>query len=259
MKYFRNRFALRFHMFAILAATACTGVLASKILHYAGLDTVIVRYPLAVIVAYLFFFLCIKLWLIYVVPSENDDGSRVSDWLDLPNITGGGSGSGGGNVSTFSPGGGQFGGGGASSSFNLNAVPTANPGSAINSAASETVKGLGETAGDAVGRALGDEGGFALLAVVIALIALVATVLGSAAYLVYEAPMILSEAAFEGLLAASLIKSVKTMKEGDWTRSIFASTWKPFLLTLVMALIAGGVLNYYFPEATRITDVFKMG
>jgi len=255
---FRKRFALRFHMVAILVATACCGVLASKLLLSAGLDSLAIRYPLSVVVAYLVFFLCVKLWLVYVTPNKHTGGSRPSDWLDLPDLSGSGGSSGGGGIPPFRPGGGQFGGGGASSPFELPAVGLMDHAGAVGEAASGAAEGVGGVVGEAAG-ALGDEGGVAVIVAVTVLAALVATILGSTVYVVYEAPVILSEAAFEGLLAASLIRGTKKIYSGDWVGSIFATTWKPFLVTCIMALVAGSVLNYYFPGANKIAEILRRG
>ncbi len=53
----RGRCSLRLHMCAILAATGCSGVLASKVLLALGLTSLAIRYPLPVLLAYVVFFL----------------------------------------------------------------------------------------------------------------------------------------------------------------------------------------------------------
>jgi len=244
-------------MVAILAATVCSGVLASKFLLSVGLGSLAIRYPLSVLFAYLVFFLCVKLWLFYVRPRRHTGDSRLSDWLDMPDFSGSGSGcsSGGRGITPFDPGGGQFGGGGASSSFDLTDVGIMDHVGAVGEGASGAADGLGDIVGEAAG-ALGDEGGVAAIVVITALAALIATILGSTVYVVYEAPVILSEAAFEALLAASLIKGTKRIDAGDWVGSVFATTWKPFVVTLIMAWVAGCLLSYYYPGASRIADIF---
>lgn len=51
----KNRFSLRLHMTLILLATSMAGVLASKGLFVVGLHNVALRYPVAVLCAYLAF------------------------------------------------------------------------------------------------------------------------------------------------------------------------------------------------------------
>jgi hypothetical protein len=242
-------------MFAILTATACSGVLASKVLLELGVSSLPIRYPLAVLLAYLVFFLCVRLWLIYVTPPKKGGGSHLTDWLDFPDFSAPGSPA-GVRVPILRPGGGQFGGAGASASFDASTAIPSDLHSAVGKAASGAADGLGDAVGEAAG-ALGEEGGFIIVVVVAVLLVLLATILGATVYVVYEAPVILSEAAFETLLAASLIRKAKKMGNGDWVGSIFSTTWKPFLITLVMALVAGGILKYYFPGAIRVAEILS--
>lgn len=60
---FKRRHSLRFHMSLILVATVCSGFLATRIMLALHLENVFIRYPLAVIFAYLTFFISVKLWL----------------------------------------------------------------------------------------------------------------------------------------------------------------------------------------------------
>ena len=253
---FRRRFSLRLHMLVILLSTVCSGVLASKALLAVGLRSLVLRYPLAVLLAYFVFFACVKLWLICVTSKKREKALRVGERSSLADISALGSGgrSGGGNMPTFRPGGGQFGGGGASSSLDFGTAVALDPHAGVGGAA---VGGGGP--GDAVGSVLevvgDDEHGFATIVAAIVLSVLLATILGSTAYVVYQAPTILSEAAFQALLVASLVKRTRKIASGDWIGSVFLATWKPFLITLLIAFLAGQILAFYFPAASRITEI----
>ena len=240
-------------MGAILLTTALSGVLASKVFLVFNVDNFVVRYPLAVLFAYLVFFLCIKLWLAYVSP-QKESKSNLSDWLDIP--TPSSSGSGGGSIPSFRGGGGEFSGGGASASFDVDAAVATEQISAISEGTSGIVDGVGDVVGEAAG-ALGEEGGIIGVVILAVLAAVVATILGGAIYVVSEAPIILSEAAFDGLLAASLVKKARIIDDEDWIGSIFKTTWKPFATTLAVAFIAAFILHAYFPEATKLSDILK--
>lgn len=254
LKEFRQRHSLRIHMSAILLATALSGVLASKLFLIFNVDNFVVRYPLAVLFAYLVFFLCIKLWLAYVSP-QKESKSNISDWLDIPTPSSSGSGS--WNIPSFRGGGGEFSGGGASASFDVHtAVVTEAPISTISGGTSGIVDGVGDVVGEAAG-ALGEEGGIIGVVVLVVLAAVVATILGGAIYVISEAPIILSEAAFDGLLAASLVKKARIIDDEDWIGSIFKTTWKPFAATLAVAFIAAIILHVYFPEAMKLSDILK--
>ena len=89
----------------------------------------------------------------------------------------------------------------------------------------------------------------------IVLVVLVVTILASAAVLVHGAPDILSEAAFEGLLAASLIRRARVISETAWAGSVLKTTWKPFAVILGVAFLSGAVLHSVFPQAVKLTDI----
>lgn len=241
-------------MSAILLATALSGVLASKLFLVLKVENFVIRYPLAVLFAYLIFFLCIKLWLWYVAPRKKTS-TNLADWLDIPKPSS--SGSGGGNVPSFHGDGGEFSGAGASASFDVHStVLSETPIAPISEGSSGIVDGVGGVVGEAAG-ALGEEGGIIGIVIIAVLAAVVAAILGSAIYVISEAPIILSEAAFEGLLAASLVKQARIIDDEDWIGSIFKTTWKPFATTFAVALIAVFILHTYFPEATKLSEILK--
>jgi hypothetical protein len=270
----RERYFLRCHMSLILLVTGFSGVFFSRLLLSWGVENFVLRYPLVVVLAYLVFFLCVKLWLWYVSPPRPTSSSHILDGIDLP--TGGPGGSlpirGGG---TFTGGGGQFSGAGASSSFEAPGTSLAespfssapesfgvfdSAGGAVGESGSSMVDGIGDAVGDAVGEAagaLGEEGGLAAIVVLGALAVVVVAVLGSTVYLVSEAPMILTEAAFDGMLAVSLFKKTKLIDESDWVGSIFRTTWIPFGSTLAVSLVAALVLHHYYPTARMLADILK--
>ena len=107
----------------------------------------------------------------------------------------------------FRGGGGGFDGGGATESFGEVSNAFTDSSSDILPGTIETGDGIGDAVGDVVGgvaEGLGDAGGVVAVVVFAALAAILAVVVGAGVYLVYEAPFILSEAAFECILAASL-------------------------------------------------------
>ena len=86
---------------------------------------------------------------------------------------------------------------------------------------------------------------------------LLLVVFGAGAYLVYAAPEILSEAAFQELLAGGLIKASKKMDGPGWIGSVLKATWVPFVIVLVMTGVFGWVAQTHYPHATRLADIFK--
>jgi hypothetical protein len=252
-KHLGRRYSLRLHMVLILLATALSGVLFSKVLLFFGVLDFRIRYPLAVVFAYLVFFGCIRLWL-SCISSTKESKASGSDWVVdfIPSPSSGGGG--GKEIPSFHGGGGRFAGAGASASFESpdeTLVKGAILADSQQTSGDSASKAVGEVLGDAAG-ALGDDN---IIVAVIVLVVLVATILTSSAVLLYGAPDILSEAAFEGLLAVSLIKRARVISETAWAGSVLKTTWKPFAVILVVAFLSGAVLHSFFPHAVKLTDI----
>lgn len=245
----KKQFSLRLHMTLILLATSMAGVLASKGMFIIGLHNVAVRYPMTVLCAYLVFFAAIKvwLWLMTDAPTSNshDSGSDLLNSIDIPFPSGGSS------QPVFSGGGGTFDGGGASGDFGDTLGEMA-------SGTGDALGGVGDVVGDAIGGAADDEGGLVLVVVLGLLAVLLFSVLGAGVFLVYQGPAILAEAAFNTVLAASLVRSSRKMNQPDWMGSIFKATWKPFAVVLLLAIVAGWAMHHYLPKASRMIDVIHL-
>ncbi len=243
-KQFTKRVFTRFHMILILLGTILSGVIFSKTLLVLGLDHIIARFSIVLIFAYVSFFILMKLWLHYLTESyrrskiaENliDTADATTSIPDLSSTS---------SVPNMSGHGGEFGGGGASGAWTEAGSVT------------ETASTVGETATEAAGEAvsgLADEGGIILIPLVILLIVL----FGGGIYLIYEAPVIFSEAAFELVLATTLIKKAKSIDNPNWMGSVCRATWPAFALTLAITVIAGWALMAYCPQAIKITDAFR--
>jgi hypothetical protein len=254
----KRSYLVRFHMALILVATVLCGLLSSKLLLLAGLEAMQIRYPAAVAFSYLSFFLLVKLWLLYVsgVPAGESrepakpDGSILDavDLLDLP----GGSGPGGAGRVVF--GGGSSGGGGAGGTFQAAAgVPPAAPGNAAGAAAEGGGKAA-ETAGDALS-SLGDLDKAAIVLFLFGL--LVAAVVGVGAYLLYQAPDILTEAAFQAALATSLLRRARGIDAPHWSGSVFRATWIPFAVVLGLSIVFGMIAQSFYPDVHTVAELYR--
>jgi hypothetical protein len=249
---FKSRRRLRLHMSLILSATVGAGLLATWTMLALGLKNVMIRYPLAVVAAYLVFLLSIKLWLKLVFSfAKKSSGS-----LNFVNVSGSGSSGGSSGAGDFKGGGGGFGGGGASGSFEANALLAQGSSEAF-SAGADTGGGVTQAAGSAVGDVVSDldldKGWLVMLVVGI----IVAVVLGGGIYLIYEAPHILSDAAFDFILAGGLARRARRIASGDWVGSVFKATWIPLALTLLLTLLAATIMHIYFPGVTRLSELLK--
>ncbi len=219
------RFFVRFHMSLIFGATAGAAVVTSRLLYGIGVDSLALRYALATAGAYLVFFILVRAWIFYVIRLAPSNAN-----LDLPDTgpTGWGHGAG------FHGGGGHSGGGGASGTFD-----------------GSVDEAPGRGGGDWISLDLDD--GFVF---VVALLVLVAFFGGAAVWLVWQAPVILPEAAFEALLAAGLVKAARRGEARGWARGVLRATVLPFLLVMAAATFVGFAAHRVCPEAVRLVDVF---
>lgn len=242
-EYVKSRLSVRLHMTVILMAVALTGVICSKGLELAGLSSLVLRYAINVLVCYLAFLAFIRIWYYAIAPDAvkekkaepsgegvNLDGLDVLGNLpDLPGSAGG--------TPSFSGGGGLSGGGGASGSWGD--APSLSSGSSGGSGFSLDI--------DA------DEG-IGIILVGLLLVAVLAAVLGAAGFLIYQAPVILPEAAFDLFLAGGLSRTTRRIRKEGWTGGILKRTWIPFAVLFVLAAGLGWALDSFCPGAGTIVQ-----
>jgi hypothetical protein len=215
----RERFLLRFHMFLITAAVLLSGVVASKLLWSFGLRSIQVRYPLAVGLSYGVFFVLIRIWLWYVSLADSPEGADV-DGEDVADAIDAGA------DLIGSPGGPSF-----------------------------SMGSSGAGKGDS-GFDLGDIGGGDGEGVVLILLGVVLLVVfGSSLYVIWEAPTVLGEAAFQMVLAGSLRRAARRIDSPGWAGSVLGTTWIPFALVLLITTAFAIVAANYCPGATRLPEI----
>lgn len=214
-------------MTLIVALTGATGLLASFILLRAGVDSMMVRYPLALVFAYLIFLLLLWLWL----------RTKPEDYLDVPDLSGL-PGRGSGDVSIpFRGGGGDFGGGGASGSFDGPAdAGVSIPSSSISDAAGSIV--------DA------DEVAIPIVAVALAIGFAVASL-----YVIYIAPILFAELMVDGALSYALYRHLRSEDSPHWLATACRRTVLPFGATAVFLAIVGAAMSAYAPGARSVGEV----
>ena len=254
---FKQRFAknvfTRFHMSLILLGTILSGIIFSKLLLIFGLQHMMIRFIIVLIFSYLSFFLFMKLWLHYLTTPyrKNRQDESLLDAVDV--ITSVPDFSSTNSAHSLIGHGGEFGGGGASGAWeNVSGSLEIPVSEEMIVSANSVCETTAETTGEAIS-CLADEGG--ILLIPLALLLLI--VFGGGIYLIYEAPVIISEAAFELILATTLIKKARRIDNPNWMGSVFRATWPAFTLTLVITIIAGWVLMAYCPQATKIKEVFQ--
>lgn len=255
------RFFVRFHMALILSATALSGLLFSKILLFLGIVRMDVRFGICTLLSYGCFFLFVKIWLRYVgvLAERRASDSSLDTALDVldPFPFGGGNIPTRGSAGFDGFGGGMSGGGGAGGDFDGGGATDAGAGAM---AAGQGGSGGGSGGASSLAGGLLDgadlDEGLPLLLLAL-LVALVAAIVGSAFYLIWEAPAILSEAAFQAALASGLITRFRTIDSGSWAGSVFGKTVLPFVVVLCLSVAAGHFAQKWRPDAVRMSEIIE--
>ncbi|MDH5407422.1 MAG: hypothetical protein OEZ33_00750 [Gammaproteobacteria bacterium] len=224
----------RLQMSFLVLVTAASGFIFSYTLLQFGLTSMWLRYLVVIILAYMIFLLLLWLWL-RTRADDYFDIVDVADAIPMPR---------GGNapVDVFSGDGGSFGGGGANASFgeasSVSVAESANAGD------SDLVSGTV----DAVSGA--DEFAIPLL-----LIVFVVSLLLSALFVIYSAPVLFAELMFDGVLAAGLYRRLRKLEYRHWLETAVRKTIWPFVLTALLVTAAGWGMANYAPGAHSIGDV----
>jgi len=209
----------------IVALTGAVGWLCSFGLLHSGMTGMAVRYPLAMVGAYLAFLLLLWLWL-RTRAEDYGDGLDIGNGMPAPDL--------GGAVPSMSGGGGEFGGGGASASFDSGGSE------ALSDAADPLAKVVD------VGAAA-DELAIPIFAVLLAVGLAFASL-----YFVYLAPALFAELLFDGVLSYGLYRHLHGADSRNWLETALRRTALPFALTAVFLALVGAGLTAYAPGAQTI-------
>jgi hypothetical protein len=248
-----RRFVLRGHMALIVAAVVLSGVVTSKVLLLLGVGSMRTRYGLAVAAAYLVFVGLVGLWLMYfrrcMTPAEERSsnlGASVGDLATLDIDIG--SPAGGDVGPQFVAGGGGSGGGGSSGSFAGVDAPGA--GSSVSSAGTG-----GSHSGSSWSLDLDVDDG---VLIVIAFLVFSAIVTVTAGWIIYDAPHMLGEAAFQFFLASGLLRGRAAIRSGGWTGVVVRRTVLPFVIVAIGALGFGHVAQKLCPGARTVVETLRL-
>jgi len=243
-----RRFLLRLHMTFILGGTFLAGIAATQVmLELELVRNLAVRYGIAVCFAYLMFLALIRLWLRYIGMQDDDEIDITGDGLDIAADIAG-------NWESPLPlEGGRFGGGGATGSWDDGDVVI--PHKTANLVSGNSSGGGGGGGGSSKS---GFDIGFDAdeLIVVILFLALVAALLFAGIYLIWTAPAILTEVAFEAALVGALARRAKKIDRPGWVGAVSRATAWPFIAILVLAIALGWAVQKSCPSAMRMRDAF---
>ncbi|HLA95296.1 MAG TPA: hypothetical protein VK612_06215 [Pyrinomonadaceae bacterium] len=215
----------RLQIMIILALTGVAAFLISAVLLRLGVTQMVVRYPIAIAAAYGVFIMLIGFWL-WLQREDVDmaeSAVEVLDFVDDGRIASSGSVNlSGMNTPTIS----SSGGGGGGSGIDLPGID--------------------------IDLDLDD-----LIWVVLALVVLIAGLL-AIFYIVWIAPVLLTEVLVDGLLAAGLYKTVKNVEGRHWMTTVLRKTAIPAILALVFFSIAGFYVQKIEPKASSIGEAWRM-
>lgn len=219
----------RLQMAVIVLTTGATGLLASFVLLSAGLHSMLLRYPLAVLIAYGMFLLMMWAWVRW-----HGDAPDILDLADVPTVRTGGGGGG------WSGSGGSSGGGGASSSWG----PSVTSGPSSGSGSIDVLDGL-------------DGDGLPLLAVVV-LIAVAVVCLVAAGWVVWTAPALMAELMVDAAIAGGLYKRMRGARPEGWWWLCVRHTFWPLVGVVLFFVVLGALAGHFAPQATTLVQALQL-
>ena len=224
----------RFQMSVILLLTGFTGFLSSFLFLQFGVFKMWLRYPLAILSAYVAFLLLLRLWLAIQRHQNSLDFDLPVDVMSI--------GTSYPNADFSFGGGGDFSGGGAGGSWSGDVASST---SSISEGASSVLDGVGFDFDF-------EEFGLIILAVV----ALIGGVIASL-YIVYIAPVFLAEILVDGIVLGGLYKRVRHIDRKHWLQTAVRKTLLPAILCVLFFGVTGGALQMLEPEAKSVGEVWS--
>jgi hypothetical protein len=206
----------RLQMSIVVALTGAAGFLSSYTLLQLGMDSMAVRYPLAVAVSYGVFLLLLRVWL-YIQRHGLEVDVNPLDLLDATDL-----------------------------------VPSGVRGTA------DMTHGFSSHAslGDGAFSLDFDEGAGLVL---LALLVLAVTALGTALWIVWTAPSLLAEVLVDGLVMTGLYRRLRGSQEPSyWLFSAVRRTWVSAVIAALLFSFAGNLLHRAVPEARSIGAAWKV-
>jgi hypothetical protein len=241
---------VRLHVFLI--GTLTFGLLwgLSHSMMAAGVDSMAVRYGVALLLTYPAYLGLLWLWCHWLLSREDAGPDSCDPGFDLPELSPDGS----AEMPVFRPGGGgDFGGGGASGSFDAS-------GEAISGAADAGASSLGKMASvtaDAVGGA--DDGAVVRVPVAVAIGIAVAlgTVLGFTVFGLFGVEIVLGVAVEIAFASAGGALALKAQRE-DWLQHAVRRTLAPMAIVLAATVAVGLAIAHWLPQANTLPQALRL-
>jgi len=216
----------RIQMSGLLALTGATGFLSSFVLLKSGVDSMTLRYPVAVALAYGAFLLLLRIWIY----AQRKGSLEIIDVVDL-------------SVDSLETAG--------SLAPEHGAVPAdgANLHGGVDSQSS------GFDFGFDLDFNFDLEGAGLLVLVAVMLIAISA--LGATLWVLWIAPGLLAEVLVDGLIMTALYRRLRQPQPTWWLTSAVSRTCVPALIVAVFLSFAGGLLHHAVPGAHSLGVAWK--
>lgn len=239
----RSQYALRAHVFVIASLSLAGLLLVSALLRWAGIEALAWRYAAALPLSYLLYLGLLRLWADFLLGKRKWDGDGLDLAPDVSGIHTGGAHTGGG---FSSGGGGDFGGAGASGDFSEAAADLDQ----------ETLSLSGKALG-AVGDA--DEGAVVAvpLIAVLAIMGLLAALLGTAVFMLFGVEILMTVALEVALASAAGGMAYRAERSG-WLGRALGHTWRGALATLVLGVALGLAIDHWLPAADSLPQALHM-
>jgi hypothetical protein len=246
----RQRHLLWLHGWCIGFTVLGVMWLASHLQMLLGLDSLALRYLLTLGLGYATFLAVLRVWAGWLVGEEpvaldaGDALDLADEGVDLARMAANVARS--ADLPSLAAGGGDFAGGGADAAFS----GVLDGGSSV----------AGEIAGGAL-EAVGslDEGAVVVVPVVVVFLVglLVLFGAGSLLLLYFGSEVLLAVAVEIAFGYVSARTAIRVVREG-WVETAVRLTWKPLLGTLVCAVLLGGLLDHFVPQARSLPHAVKL-
>ncbi len=232
---------LRWHSFLLGTVCFLAAWTMSATLMRAGIDTLALRWPLALAVAYAIFIGLLWLWCRWLLSRDEADGDPSIDALDADLDLGSG------EALFRSGGGGDFGGGGATGTWGADELGGA-------------AEGAGKAAGATLEAAASADEGIVIvvpLAVVVGVAALIASALGLAVFGLFGIDVLLGVAVEIAIASAGGALAYRARREG-WLAHALARTRWPMLLLFAIVILLGVVIDHWLPQARSLPHAVRL-
>ena len=80
---------------------------------------------------------------------------------------------------------------------------------------------------------------------------------GAVITVIASAPALIADVFLDAVLMTILYKRLKAAAQQHWLGTAIKRTWRPMLITAVALSIAGGVIQWHWPKARSIGDMWR--